>query len=103
MAEKPPEFNAQKRTAERLARGVNFSLALATGDTIASQSVTAKDESDNDVSASLIASAGHTSTEVTWTFLPWGTVGSTYYVRVVATTTNGEVLVRVVRLEITGA
>lgn len=97
------DFHAQKRTAERLARGVDFSLALATGDTIASQSVTAKDESDNDVSASLIASAGHTSTEVTWTFLPWGMVGANYYTRVVATTTNGEVHAKVVRLSIEGA
>lgn len=94
------EFSATKRAAERLARAVDFAPALAAGDTIASQSVTATDSTGADVSGTLIASPGHSGTQVNWTWLPLGTAGEIYFTRIAATSTNGEVLARVVRVSI---
>jgi hypothetical protein len=94
------EFSATKRAAERLARAVDFAPALAVGDTIASQTVTATDSSGADVTGSLISSPGHSGTQVNWTWLPLGTAGDTYFTRIAATTANGEVLARVVRVSI---
>ena len=103
MAEPTSDFSAEKRTAERLARAIDFGPSMATGDTVASQSVTATDVQGTDVSSSLIASPGHSGTQVNWTWQAWGSVGASYYTRVVATTTNGEVIARVVRLTIRAA
>lgn len=96
------DYTATKRTAERLARAVDFVNELATGDTIASQTVTAVDSTGADVSGNLIQSVGRSGTQVNWTWAAWGTVGAYYFTRVAATTANGEVHVKVLRLTISG-
>lgn len=101
MADKV-DFTMVKRSATRVRRGVNFAGEMETGDTVASVSVTAKDGAGADVSSSLITGAAPSVTKVLWTFVGWGTVGESYYVRVEATTTDGDILQKVVKVTIEG-
>ena len=102
MAEKA-DFTMTKRTATKCRRGIDFSREMETADTIASVSVTAADDAGGNVSTNLISTATASGTKALWTFLAWGTVGAVYYVRVAATTTQGDILVKVVKLTIEGA
>jgi hypothetical protein len=103
MAADKVDFSDRKRTATRVRRAVDYAAEMETGDTIATCTVTAKDQADADVTGTLITGPAASGTKVLWTYLPWGTLAASYYVRVVATTTQGDVLPHVVKLEIEGA
>jgi len=96
------DFSMSKRTATKCRRAVDFAGEMETGDTVATVSVTAKDETDVDVTSSLISAAAASGTKAVWTLLGFGVVSGTYYVRVVATTTQGDILAKVVKLTIDG-
>jgi len=101
MADKV-DFTTVKRTATKVRRAVDFSGEMETGDTVATVSVTAKDSAGVDVSTSLISAPAASGTKVLWTLNAWGTVGESYYIRAVATTTEGDILPKVLRLIIEG-
>jgi hypothetical protein len=97
------DFYTTKRTATKARLSVDFAGEMESGDTVASATVTATDDAAADVSASLISTISASGTKVLWTLKGWGTQGANYYVRVTATTTQGDVLPKVVRLRIDGA
>jgi hypothetical protein len=101
MADKV-DFADRKRTATRVRRAVEYAAEMETGDTVATCTVTAADEAGADVTSSLISGPAASGTKVLWTYLAYGTAGASYYVRVTATTTQGDVLPHVVRLGIEG-
>jgi len=96
------DFPMTKRAATKTRRAVGFAGEMEAGDTVATVSVTAKDEADADVSASLISAPTASDTKVLWTLLGFGVVNATYYIRVVANTTQGDILVKVIKLTING-
>ena len=103
MAADKVDFADRKRTATRVRRAVEYAAEMETGDTVATCAVTAQDSLGADVSASLITGPSASGTKVLWTYLPFGVAGSSYFIRVVATTTQGDVLPHVIQLHIEGA
>jgi len=97
-----PDFSMAKRSIESVRRAIDFTRVLESGDSLASVSVTATDEAGADVSTDLVASPNPTGTKAVWTLLGWGTLGASYDVLIVATTDQGDVLPRVVRVRIEG-
>ena len=101
MADKV-DFTMVKRTATKARRAVDFSGEMEAGDTVATVSVTAKDSTGADVSASLVSAPAVSGTKVLWTLNAWGTVWESYYIRAVAMTTQGDTLPKVICLTIEG-
>jgi hypothetical protein len=90
-----------KRTTEKFRIGFDFANDLATDDTIASYTVTAKRlDTDVDVTATFLA-AGQSSGTVISVQVLGGTTGVEYDVTFTIVTTAGDTFVRVVRLAVT--
>ncbi len=101
MADKVDIYDT-KRVATKVRRAVDFAGQMEAGDTVQSVQVSASDSQGTAVTNDLIESPTPSGTQVRWTHKAWGTNGANYYVRVVATTTGGDVLPAVVQLTIEG-
>ena len=85
----PSTYTKQPSEKRRLA--FDASLALITGDTIASYEAKIFNAAGADLSATMIAGSSNTDT-VVYVWVQAGATGLTYYLRVKITTTMGEVI-----------
>lgn len=79
----------------------DFTNDLGTGDTISSDTTTAKDDNGNDVTSTLIMTTSNDNTKV-YVTLQNGTGGRTYEVQIEAVTTLGREINRFVTVDVTG-
>lgn len=68
------------------------SRSLPVGDTFISATAVIYDEDGNDVSASMISGSPSVSTDIIYIIIHGGTHGKKYYLKILATTSGGEVI-----------
>ena len=81
-----------KQPAEKRKCEFTGSRALPTGDTFLSATAVMYDANGNDVSASMIQGTPSVSSDKIYVFIYGGTHGNTYYLKILATTSGGEVI-----------
>ena len=93
--------NLSKHEDSTITVAFNFVNDLGTGETLSSEAITAKDESDSDVTSTLINSSSTTSPYV-YVVLTGGTAGKSYEIKIVATTSDGNTPTRYITLDVIG-
>jgi hypothetical protein len=88
----------QKKTTESLARTIDFTDALAPGDTVASAVIAAVNSDGDDVSDTLLYNKSVTDPYVSVTVLP--STSGTYTITFTVTTTAGYIIVETVSLNV---
>lgn len=81
-----------KQPAEVRKLPFSGSRSLPTGDTFISATAVMYDEDNNNVTASMISGSPSVSTDIIHVIVYGGTHGKKYYLKILATTSGGEVI-----------